>query len=260
MGTYQVTWNVLEDSNAVATRLITFTRNYTESGIFLVNLPGVLFVISSLTGVTMNSKTKKDNASSPEVRPGLAFIVCFIPTLHGRESKICDILHRTGLTIHTAVEAKKQSDVKAVTSRSPTNSVADLVTHCGTVLKDSDKEFVRKMLTDSLTYCCNNVPNLPLLPHTSVHVVVAYDKLEQIALRLIHKLLGIEVPVSIITEAAEVPSEIDRFGSTMPKGLDLSAQYVCDFLKKKKLGLRIIFVYKNPARAKVTYLCEVLND
>ena len=92
-----------EDSEGVATGLIAFARSYTESR--LVNVPGVLFVISSLTGVTTNSKTKVDPGSPPEVRPGIAFIVCYVPTLDGGEPKIRDVLHRTGLTIHPPEDA-----------------------------------------------------------------------------------------------------------------------------------------------------------
>ena len=249
-----MTWNVHDESEETATALIAFARSYTESN--LINVPGVLFVISSLTGVTTNPKRKGDDGDDdtpPEVRPGIGFIVCFVPGIDGGDNRIRDVLHRTGLTIHPSNEVSKHTNVKSVTSRSPTNSVSDLVNRCSTVLKDHKQAFVVQMLEESLEYCRVNVPNVPPLPRTPVHVVVANQDFTAVAVRLTQQLHGVGVAASINIEEPVNPKGIDRYASAMPTGLDLAVEYVCEFLQRKKLGLLNGSIYKKPARARVTY-------
>ena len=151
-GVYRVTWEVAPDSESKAHDLIALARGYASKHLSLVT--GVNFVLSALTGVANNAKRKKsdDGNSAVSVRPGISFIVHYIPHVDGGEEKIRDALHRIGLTINPN-ETGELGTFKDLATRAKGDSKQALVQRCCNAIKDHNSTYARNLLAESLAHC-----------------------------------------------------------------------------------------------------------
>ena len=250
-GVYRVTWDVAPDSESKAQDLIALARGYAVKQLSLV--PGVNFVVSAFTGITNNAKRKKtdDGASSVTVRPGISFIVQYIPHVDGGEEKLRDSLNRIGLTINPN-ETGDLGTLKELGSRGKGDTKQGLVQRCCNSLKDHNSAYASKLLADSLAHCKRIEPSCDLCP-TTVEVICCNVRLVPLLQHLTKELKSVGVPVTLNTNAASTTNIVQHYGGDS-KGIDLSVRIVADFLRRKKLALKAGFVYKMPAGAQVTYV------
>ena len=250
-GVYRVTWDVAPDSESKAHDLIALARGYAVNQLSLVT--GVNFVVSAFTGITNNAKRKKtdDGTSTVTVRPGISFIVHYVPHVDGGEEKFRDTLNRIGLTINPN-ETGDLGTFKDLGSRGKGDTKQALVQRCCNSIKDHNSPYACKLLADSLAQCKAIQPACELCP-TTVEILCCNVRLAPLLQHLTEEMKSAGVPVTLNTNAAATNNIVQHYGGDS-KGIDLSVRIVADFMRRKKVALKSGFVYKMPAGARVTYV------
>ena len=251
IGVYRVTWDVAPDSESKVQDLIALARDYAVKQLSLVT--GVNFIISAFTGISNNAKRKKtdEGTSAATVRPGISFIVHFVPHVDGGEDKFRDQLNRIGLTINPN-EAGELGQFKDLATRGNGDTKQALVQRCCNAIKDHNSAYAISLLADSLQYCKTIQPSAELCS-TTVETLCCNMRLLPLLEHLSKEMKSVGVPVTLNINAAATTHPVQHYGGDS-KGIDLSVRIVAEFMRRKKLALKSGFVYKMPAGARVTFV------
>ena len=231
--------------------LIGFARLYAES--YLKELVGVHFVISSVTGIATNSRSKrKDDEEQPTrlARPGLSFIVCYTPSNACKQQDIEDLFTKLGLDIETPATP----EFREIPTKSQDGTPRELtLNQCAAAVKDYSTEYVKNLLLQTQSYCSEVYPDVEIST-APVNVVLYNNAVNTITAQLATQLGRTGVTASLISMIRETPVQNSvMYGTSQLKGVDLSLELILSFVREKGFALRRGYVYAKEPGASVTY-------